>query len=144
MREEIIDSPTGWVSNHIQTYLAGTGYDYHGFPSLLLTTRGRRSGKLRRTPLIFGRHGDSYVVVGSNGGGDDHPLWYLNIEADPSVEVQVHEEVFAAVARDATPAERPGLWALMVGIFPTYDTYRQKTEREIPVVVLTPAPPSAR
>ncbi|GAA3235866.1 nitroreductase family deazaflavin-dependent oxidoreductase [Actinocorallia longicatena] len=134
-----MDSPTGWVRKHIDAYVASggeKGHDYHGRPSLLLTTTGRRSGLRRRTALIYGLHGESPVVVASNGGAADHPLWFANLAADPAVEVQVGAEVFTATARLATEAERPALWEQMVGIHPEYASYQRKCERLIPVVVL--------
>jgi deazaflavin-dependent oxidoreductase (nitroreductase family) len=105
-------------------------------PSLLLHTVGARSGKPRTTTLSYARAGDDYLVVASKGGADDPPAWYLNLEADPEVQVQVRDEVFTAHARTATPEEHPALWAEMVGHWPDYDAYQAKTSREIPVVVL--------
>lgn len=142
MSDEIIDSPTAWVSKHLRKYVESNGAEghlYHGRPTLLLTTVGRRSGLKRRTPLIYGRDGDAYVVVASNGGADDHPLWYHNLLALPRVEVQVRDEVFTAVARTATAEEKPALWEQMVGIHGEYADYRRKTARDIPVVILTRA-----
>ncbi len=136
----VVDSPRGWVNEHIRRYLATGGADGHdwkpGVPTLLLTTRGRRSGLLRRTALIYGRDGDAYVVVASQGGDPRHPAWYLNLEADPDVHVQVRAEEFAARARTATGAERERLWRDMARIWPPYEDYQRKTDREIPVVVL--------
>jgi deazaflavin-dependent oxidoreductase (nitroreductase family) len=136
----VVDSPRGWVNEHIQRYLATGGADGHewkpGVPTLLLTTRGRRSGLLRRTALIYGQVGDAYVVVASQGGDPRHPAWYLNLEAEPDVHVQVKAEQFAARARTATGAERERLWRDMARIWPPYDDYQRKTDREIPVVVL--------
>jgi len=137
--EEILDSPTGWVAKHIREYVESDGergHKWNGVPTLLLTTRGRRSGKLRRTALIYGRDGDDYLLVASVGGADRHPAWYLNLSGDPDVTVQVGAETFRARARTATPAEKPRLWPLMTAIWPAYDSYQTKTAREIPVVVL--------
>ncbi|MET8140020.1 nitroreductase family deazaflavin-dependent oxidoreductase [Sphaerisporangium sp. NPDC005288] len=139
--DEVVDSPTGWVAEHIKRYVESDGLDghkYHGYDSLLLTTRGRKSGKLRRTALIYGRDGDNFVLVGSNGGADHHPAWYLNLLEDPEVYVQVGTDKFTAKARNATDEERPRLWDLMVSVFPTYAGYKEKTSRTIPVVVLQP------
>ena len=137
---EVVDSPEGWVKEHIRRYVATGGADGHdwkpGVPTLLLTTRGRRSGKLRRTALIYGRAGDAYVVVASQGGAPEHPAWYLNLDADPAVQVQVRADVFAARARTATGPERDRLWREMAAIWPAYDDYQRRTDREIPVVVL--------
>lgn len=139
--DEVIDSPSGWVAQHIREYVESggeRGHQWRGRPTLLLTTRGRRSGKLRRSALIYGRSGDDYVVVGSKGGAKNHPLWYLNLVAEPSVDVQVGPDRFKAIARTARGAERDELWRMMAEIFPTYDTYEQETERQIPIVVLEP------
>jgi deazaflavin-dependent oxidoreductase (nitroreductase family) len=113
-----------------------TGRRYSGKDALLLTTRGRRSGLLRRTALFYGKDGERYVVVASNGGKPAHPAWYLNLLADPRVEVQDGAETFAARARPASAEERPRLWAMMAAIFPSYEGFRKKTSREIPVVVI--------
>ena len=136
---EPLDSPTQWVREHTQRYLETAGEDgylWRGVPTLLLTTRGRRSGQMRRTALIFGRDGDTYVVVASRGGAPEHPLWYLNLCDSPAVEVQVKDERFRARARPATADERPRLWRLMADIWPAYDEYQTRTPREIPVVVI--------
>ena len=141
MSEQVTDSPVPWVSNHMKEYLETGGRKGHewrpGVPTLLLTTTGRRSGVKRRTALIYGHDTDRYVVVASQGGAPEHPAWYLNLEADPDVEVQVMDDVFPARAETATGAERTRLWALMRSIWPAYDEYQTKTDREIPVVVLT-------
>ncbi|WBB70689.1 nitroreductase family deazaflavin-dependent oxidoreductase [Micromonospora sp. WMMD812] len=138
--EQVLDSPTGWVADHIRRYLETDGADGHewrpGVFTLLLTTRGRHSGKLRRTALIYGRDEDRYLVVASQGGAPEHPAWFLNLLADPHAEVQVEGERFTARARPATPEEKPRMWATMAGIWPAYDEYQTKTDREIPVVVL--------
>jgi deazaflavin-dependent oxidoreductase (nitroreductase family) len=115
------------------------GHDWQGAHTLLLTTTGRRSGEQRTTPLIYGRHGDDYLVVASKGGSDAPPAWYRNLQADPDVEVQVKEQRFTAHARDATPEEKPELWRTMTAEWPAYDDYQESTERQIPVVVLEPA-----
>jgi deazaflavin-dependent oxidoreductase (nitroreductase family) len=137
--ELVVDSPTPWVAKHINSYVQSNGQSghlYHGMPTLLLTTRGRRSGMRRRTPLIYGEAGDSYLVVASNGGSSSPPAWYLNLTEDPAVDVQVGAEIFPAWARIATAAEKPLLWQQMASIFPTYDSYQAKAGRDIPVVIL--------
>jgi deazaflavin-dependent oxidoreductase (nitroreductase family) len=106
--------------------------------TLLLTTRGRRSGKLRRTALIYGRDGPRYLVVGSKGGAKRHPNWYLNLVENPDVHVQVGAEKFDARASTATSRQRPRLWRIMAEIWPEYDRYQARTDREIPVVILEP------
>jgi deazaflavin-dependent oxidoreductase (nitroreductase family) len=134
-----IDPQPGWQLDHLRRYLETDGSDGHlwrGVPTLLLTTRGWRSGKARRTPLIYGQDGPRYVVVASKGGSPGHPHWYRNLAADPQVRVQVNGDKFDARARAATPDEKPALWSLMTGIWPDYDEYQTRTEREIPVVIL--------
>ncbi len=137
---EVTDSPVGWVARHMKRYLDSGGQDGHewrpGVHTLLLTTRGRRSGRLHRTAVIYGRDGDRYVVVGSVGGSVRHPAWYLNLTEHPEVQVQVGPERFTARARTATPEEKPRLWSLMASIWPAYADYQRKTSRDIPVVVL--------
>lgn len=137
--EEVLDSPSDWVADHTRRYVETDGRDGHewnGVPTLLLTTRGRKSGTLRRTALIYGRNGDDYVVVASRGGAPHHPAWYLNLVADPQVWLQVGAEKFTARARTATPEEKPRLWKQMASIWPDYDNYQAKTSRDIPVVIL--------
>jgi deazaflavin-dependent oxidoreductase (nitroreductase family) len=125
---------------HIERYEAtdgAEGYEWNnGTEILILTTTGRRSGQPRKHALIFRRHGDSYLVVASKGGADQPPTWYLNLQANPDVQVQIKGEKFAARARTATPEEKPQLWQEMVEVWPDYAEYQKKTEREIPVVVL--------
>jgi deazaflavin-dependent oxidoreductase (nitroreductase family) len=133
------DPPPGWQLDHIRGYLATDGEDgylWNGVPTLLLTTRGRRSGQARRTALIFGRASERYLVVASAGGQPGHPSWYENLSADPRVRVQVRGDRFDARARTATQAEKPALWRVMTGIWPAYDDYQKRTDREIPVVIL--------
>jgi deazaflavin-dependent oxidoreductase (nitroreductase family) len=124
---------------HVDRYVATDGEDGHeweGTQTLLLTTTGRRSGEPRVQPLIYGKSGDDYLVVASKGGAPQHPGWYLNLEANPDVEVQVKGEKFKARARTAGPDEKPRLWPIMTKEWPAYDDYQQKTDRDIPVVVL--------
>jgi deazaflavin-dependent oxidoreductase (nitroreductase family) len=125
---------------HVDRYRATDGEEGYswqrGTTILLLTTRGRKSGIVRTMPLIFQRHGDDYLIVASRGGTDEPPGWYLNLKAEPEVEVQVRGDVFKAHARDATPEEQPELWRKMAAVWPDYDEYQKRTERRIPVVVL--------
>jgi deazaflavin-dependent oxidoreductase (nitroreductase family) len=136
-----LESAQEWVRDHTKVYVetdGEEGHDWHGTPTLLLTTIGRRSGEPRRQALIYGKDGDNYVVVASKGGAPKHPLWYENLKAHPEVRVQVKGAKFAAQARDATPEERERLWKLMTSLWPDYDEYQKKTERQIPLVVLEP------
>jgi len=139
--DDVLDSPTDWVAEHVRSYLETDGEDGHlfmGFPTLLLTTLGRRSGKLRRTPLIYGQDGDRYVLVASNAASQHHPAWYLNVVAHPEVTVQVKATTFTAQARTATAEEKRVLWPRMTAIFPQYETYQSQTDRELPVVIVMP------
>ncbi len=139
-----------WIKDHLSRYLATDGEDGYLWdaslgggtglvPTLLLTTVGRKSAKLLTLPLIFGRSGPNYVVVASKGGAPTHPSWYLNLQANPEVKVQVKAEKFTARAHTADAAERAALWPKMVQIYGPYAQYQAKTDRQIPVVVLTPA-----
>jgi deazaflavin-dependent oxidoreductase (nitroreductase family) len=112
------------------------GHDWLNTQVLLLTTRGRKSGEPRTIPLIYGISGDDYLIVASKGGSHKPPAWYLNLEADPAVEVQVKGDRFKARARDATPDEKPEMWKTMTAEWPAYDDYQKRSERRIPVVVL--------
>jgi len=140
----VVDSPTEWVNSHIQSYVsadwaAGQELEFaDGVPLLLLTVLGRRSGVWRRSALIYGEGGGSYVIVASKGGAPQHPAWYVNLVAEPTVHVQVKEAKFTARARTAEGGERAALWAEMAEIWPAYNEYQTKTAREIPVVVLDP------
>jgi deazaflavin-dependent oxidoreductase (nitroreductase family) len=112
------------------------GHEWEGTTTLLLTTTGRKSGQPRTTPLIYRKQGDAYTVIASNGGSEEPPLWYRNLQADPNVEVQVLGDRFTARARTASPDEKPAMWRTMAGTWPAYDDYQEKSSREIPVVVL--------
>jgi deazaflavin-dependent oxidoreductase (nitroreductase family) len=124
---------------HVDRYVetdGAVGHEWQGANTLILTTTGRRSGEQRPVPLIYGRHGDDLLVVASRGGSDTPPAWYLNLEAEPRVHVQLLGDRFAARARTATPAEKAELWPIMTAEWPAYDGYQRKTSRDIPVVIL--------
>ena len=124
---------------HIRVYRetgGERGYDWRGTTILLLTTTGRTSGEERTTPLIHRTDDDAWVIVASKGGAPDHPAWYKNLDADPEVTIEVKDERIPAKARTAAGAERERLWKLMAEVWPAYDEYQERTEREIPVVVL--------
>jgi deazaflavin-dependent oxidoreductase (nitroreductase family) len=127
-------------AEHVRAYRetdGELGHDWkRGSPVLLLTTTGRSSGEPRTTPLIYGRSGDDYLIVASNGGSPEPPAWFRNLSAQPEVEVQVLAERFSARARVATAEEKPAMWEEMVGHWPPYEDYQRRTDREIPVVVL--------
>jgi len=124
---------------HVRKYRetdGAEGHDWNGTQTLIITTTGRKSRKLRDSALIYGRAGDSPVVVASKGGADEHPDWYQNLTNQPEVEVQIWGDRFPARARTATGQERTELWAEMLKHWPDYDEYQTKTDRRIPVVVL--------
>lgn len=134
------DSEVLFGPEHVKRYVETDGAEGHewlrGTTTLILTTKGRRSGKQRSNPLIYAKHGDDYLVVASKGGWDAPPDWYRNLEDEPEVKVQVKGDRFTARARTATAEEKPELWKIMTAEWPDYDDYQQKTDREIPVVVL--------
>jgi deazaflavin-dependent oxidoreductase (nitroreductase family) len=114
------------------------GYHWRGTTILLLTTRGRSSGELRTTPLIHRVDGDRWVIVASKGGSPQHPSWFENLRANPDdVEIEIPGERVPVRASVAEGAERERLWSLMTEVWPAYDEYQGKTDRQIPVVVLT-------
>lgn len=146
----IPDALPGWVKDHIELYLAdgeaahlwdaSLGGGEGMLTTLLLTTKGRKSGKQLMIPLIYRPTGDGgYCVIASKGGAPSHPAWYLNLEADPGVQVKVANEEFKAIARVAEGDERERLWNAMVDYYAPYTDYQDSTERRIPVVVLDPA-----
>lgn len=125
---------------HVERYEAtdgAEGYDWtDGTTILLLHTKGRKSGKERTHPLIFREWEGDYLVVASKGGDPEPPDWYLNLQADPDVTVQIKGDKFAAKARTATASEKPAMWQHMVEAWPAYSDYQKKTDRNIPIVVL--------
>ncbi|BBY80465.1 nitroreductase family deazaflavin-dependent oxidoreductase [Mycolicibacterium pulveris] len=128
-------------ADHVAAYRESAGevgYLWNGVPTLLLTVTGRRSGQPRTSALIFGRDDEDYLVVASMGGAPMHPQWYLNLQAHPSAEIQVRDQRIAVTARTATAEEKPRLWRIMTELWPNYDVYQARTERPIPVVVLSP------
>jgi deazaflavin-dependent oxidoreductase (nitroreductase family) len=131
---------TLYGDEHVERYLAtdGTeGYDWlKGTTILILFTKGRKSGEQRRHALIYREYEGKYLVVASKGGAPEPPAWFRNLEADPEVEVQIKGDHFRAHARVATPDEKPEMWKQMTEVWPDYDEYQKKTDREIPVVVL--------
>jgi len=112
------------------------GYHWRGTTILLLSTRGRKSGQLRTTPLIHRADGDRWVIVASKGGWPANPGWYENLAADPDVEIEVPGEKIPVRASTASGEERARLWDAMLEVWPAYAEYQTKTDREIPVVVL--------
>jgi deazaflavin-dependent oxidoreductase (nitroreductase family) len=138
--EKIENSPIPWVSDHIQNYLktnGDTGHEWRtGIYALLITTIGRKTGRLYRTGLIYGMDRNRFIIVASKGGSPKHPNWYLNLKKNPEVLLQVKSEKFLARAKDAEGADRQRLWKMMAEIFPQYEDYQRRTIRKIPVVIL--------
>jgi deazaflavin-dependent oxidoreductase (nitroreductase family) len=127
--------------DHLRAYRetgGEVGYLWNGVPTLLLTTTGRRTGQPRTTPLIFAPDGDDYLVVASMGGAPQDPQWYRNLVANPTAEIQVKADIFPVIARTASPDEKPRLWSIVRDAWPNYDVYQTRTDRVIPVVVLSP------
>jgi deazaflavin-dependent oxidoreductase (nitroreductase family) len=128
-------------AEHVRRYQetdGQVGYTWNGVPILLLTTIGRKSGERRTTPLIFAPDGDDYLVVASMGGAPMHPAWYLNLQAMPKAEIQVRADHITVTARTATDDEKPRLWDVVSGPWPNYHVYQTRTDRPIPVVILSP------
>jgi deazaflavin-dependent oxidoreductase (nitroreductase family) len=127
-------------AEHVRVYreTAGQrGYDWRGTTILLLTTTGRNSGEARTTPLIERPDGERWVVVASKGGAPANPSWYENLLADPDATIEVRDETVPVRASTAEGEERERLWSLMTEVWPAYDEYQTRTDREIPVVVLS-------
>ncbi len=127
--------------DHIRAYRetgGEVGYLWNGAPTLLLTSTGRRTGEQRTSALIFARDGDDYLIVASKGGLPTHPMWYLNLRANPAATIQVKASEVGVVARTASADEKPRLWKIVTDVWPNYDVYQTRTDREIPVVVLSP------
>jgi deazaflavin-dependent oxidoreductase (nitroreductase family) len=137
-------SPAQWVRDQVELYESsggtkGTTLRDTGLPVILLTTRGARSGKIRKTPLMRVEHDGRYAVVASKGGAPDHPVWYFNVKADPHVELQDGPAKQDMTARELTGAEKAEWWGHAVAAYPPYAEYQEKTARQIPVFVLEPA-----
>jgi proline iminopeptidase len=134
------EAETLFGDEHVRRYRETGGKVGHiwrqGSTILLLTTIGRTSGEKRTVPLIYATDGDRYVIIASKGGAPDNPGWFLNLEKTPEVELQVESDVFRARMRVATGDERARLWTKATAVWPPYDDYAKKTQREIPVVVL--------
>jgi deazaflavin-dependent oxidoreductase (nitroreductase family) len=141
-------SKPDWVKEHIEEYrknpekghmwdssvVGGPGE----VPCLLLTTTGRKSGKERTTPLIYSFQDGGYVIIASKGGAPDHPSWFLNIQDNPEVTIQVSTHEMKARAEVVDGEKRERLWEAMVKVWPDYENYQKKTDRKIPVVLLLP------
>jgi deazaflavin-dependent oxidoreductase (nitroreductase family) len=150
IRETRVD----WISEHREKYLRSGGAEGHIMdvsavgghsftPHCLIKYKGRKSGKVFITPLIYGATGGEVVIVASKGGADQHPDWYLNICDSPSVEFQVATQGFRGTWREPQGAERDRIWAFMVDTFPAYAKYQASTKRQIPLVMIKAVEPIA-
>jgi len=138
---EYVPSPAAWVRDQVDEYegsggTKGTTLADTGLPVVIVTNRGAKSGKVRKTPLMRVEHEGSYAAVASRGGAPQHPLWYYNLRAHPDVEVQDGAQKWAMTAREVSGDERAAWWERAVAAYPPYAEYQKKTSRIIPLFVL--------
>jgi deazaflavin-dependent oxidoreductase (nitroreductase family) len=137
-------SPSKWVRDQVEAYEASGGREANtlmdtGLPVIIVTTRGNKSGKIRKTALMRVEHGGEYALVASKGGAPTHPVWYYNLKANPDeVLIQDGPEPFDAAVREVTGDERSEWWDRAVAAYPPYAEYQTRTDRQIPVFVATP------
>ena len=140
---EYIPSPTEWVRNQVELYESSGGTEgtsLNGLAVIIVTNKGRKTGAIRKTPLMRVADGDNYVLVASRGGAPTHPVWYYNLQADPNVEIRDGVDVHSMKVREVEDsAERQHLWDIAVEAFPPYQEYQDKTDRSIPVFIAEPA-----
>jgi len=140
---EYIPSPTEWVRNQVELYESSGGTEgtsLNGLAVIIVTNKGRKTGAIRKTPLMRVSDGDNYVLVASRGGAPTHPVWYYNLQADPNVEIRDGVDVHSMKVREVEDsAERQRLWDIAVEAFPPYQEYQDKTDRSIPVFIAEPA-----
>ena len=140
---EYIPSPTEWVRNQVELYESSGGTEgtlLNGMAVIIVTNKGRKTGAIRKTPLMRVADGDNYVLVASRGGAPTHPVWYYNLQADPNVEIRDGVDVHSMKVREVEDsAERQRLWDIAVEAFPPYQEYQGKTDRSIPVFIAEPA-----
>ncbi|WP_329179689.1 nitroreductase family deazaflavin-dependent oxidoreductase [Streptomyces decoyicus] len=142
LQGEYEPSPEQWVRDQVALYESSGGEEgttMRGLPVVVLTTRGAKSGKIRKSPLMRVEHDGTYAVVASMGGAPRHPVWYHNVVADPRVELQDGPVRQDMTAREVTGEEKSLWWGRAVEAYPDYDDYQEKTDRRIPVFVLEPA-----
>jgi len=136
---EYIPSPRDWVAAQVELYEASGGTDGltlrdTGLSVIIVTNRGRKTGAVRKTPLMRAVDGNAYILVASQGGAPKHPFWYHNLKADQNVEIRDGAQVFSMRVREvADSAERQRLWKIAVDAYPPYQDYQEKTDRVIPV-----------
>ncbi len=136
---EYIPSPRDWVAEQVDLYEGSGGTDGltlrdTGLPVIIVTNRGRKTGAIRKTPLMRAVDGKNYVLVASQGGAPKNPVWYHNLKAEPNVEIRDGIEVYSMRVREIVdPVERQRLWDIAVKAYPSYQEYQDKTDRLIPV-----------
>ena len=141
---EYIPSPWQWVAEQVELYEGSGGtegltFRDTGLPVIIVTHRGRKTGAIRKTPLMRAVDGNNYILVASQGGAPKHPFWYHNLKADPNVEIRDKSEVYAMRVREVVDsAERERLWNIAVAAYPPYRDYQEKTDRVIPIFVAEP------
>lgn len=141
---EYIPSPREWVAKQVELYDGSGGTDGltlrdTGLPVIIVTNRGRKTGAIRKTPLMRAVDGQNYILVASQGGAPKHPQWYFNLKAEPNVEIRDKTEVYQMRVREVTdPVERKRLWDIAVEAYPPYQEYQDRTKRVIPVFLAEP------
>lgn len=141
---EYLPSPSQWVAEQVELYEGSGGTEGltlrdTGLPVIIVTNRGRKTGAIRKTPLMRAVDGNRYILVASQGGAPKHPVWYYNLKADPNVEIRDKTEVHAMRVREVTDAtERQRLWEIAVDAYPPYQEYQNRTNRIIPVFLAEP------
>ena len=136
---EYIPSPSEWVADQVKLYEGSGGTDGltlrdTGLPVIIVTHKGRKTGAVRKTPLMRAVDGKNYILVASRGGAPKHPVWYHNLMADPNVEIRDEANVYSMRVREVVDsAERQRLWDIAVKAYPPYQEYQEKTDRVIPV-----------
>ena len=136
--KKYLPSTWGVAADHVERYLATNGkdgFEFNGAKCIVLTTFGRKSGAIRRSPLIRVTDGDRYLAVASMGGAPKHPSWYLNLLENPNVTIQDRAKIYQMIARTATSEEKEELWPKAVTEWPDYENYQNKTKRDIPLVI---------
>ncbi len=141
---EYIASPRDWVAEQVELYEGSQGTQGltlrdTGLPVIIVTNRGRKTGAVRKTPLMRAVDGNSYILVASQGGAPKHPLWYHNLKAEPNVEIRDEAEVFSMRVREVVDSvDRRRLWDIAVAAYPPYQEYQDRTDRVIPVFIAEP------
>ncbi len=138
---EYIPSPREWVADQVELYEGSGGTDGltlrdTGLPVIIVTNKGRKTGAIRKTPLMRAMDGSNYILVASQGGAPKNPRWYANLKAEPNVEIRDETQTHSMRVREVVDSvERKRLWDIAVAAFPPYQEYQDKTDRVIPVFI---------